>query len=158
MRSEDSGRGGSPVVVDEGQALETLEPRPRNRFRLETEVDVLVIGAGQAGLSVGYHLLTQGIRNFVLLDGNARIGDSWRQRWDSLRLFSAARFDGLDGMPFPAPPGTSRPRTRWPTTSRPTRGTSSSRCGMASGSKACPGREGVTWRPRVLNATSPGRW
>jgi putative flavoprotein involved in K+ transport len=104
MRSEDSAGGGSPVVVDEGQALETLEPRPRSRFRLETEVDVLVIGAGQAGLSVGYHLLTQGIRNFVLLDGNARVGDSWRQRWDSLRLFSAARFDGLDGMPFPAPP------------------------------------------------------
>ncbi|HEY1418594.1 MAG TPA: NAD(P)-binding domain-containing protein, partial [Myxococcaceae bacterium] len=39
-----------------------------------------------------------------ILDANARVGDSWRHRWDSLRLFSPARFDGLDGMPFPAPP------------------------------------------------------
>ena len=44
------------------------------------------------------------MRKFLILDANARIGDSWRRRWDSLRLFSAARFDGLDGMPFPAPP------------------------------------------------------
>src|SRR5262249_18604349 len=41
---------------------------------------------------------------FVILDAQARVGDSWRQRWDSLRLFSPARYDGLDGMPFPAPP------------------------------------------------------
>ena len=40
----------------------------------------------------------------MILDANARVGDSWRQRWDSLRLFTPARFDGLDGMPFPAPP------------------------------------------------------
>jgi putative flavoprotein involved in K+ transport len=42
----------------------------------------------------------------VILDGNERIGDSWRRRWDSLRLFTSARWDGLDGMPFPAPPDT----------------------------------------------------
>jgi putative flavoprotein involved in K+ transport len=40
----------------------------------------------------------------VILDANDRIGDSWRNRWDSLRLFTPAKFDGLDGMPFPAPP------------------------------------------------------
>src|SRR6185295_1601788 len=62
---------------------------------------VIVIGAGQAGLSVGYHLARHGVR-FVILDANGRIGDSWRNRWDSLRLFTPARYDGLDGMPFPA--------------------------------------------------------
>jgi putative flavoprotein involved in K+ transport len=65
--------------------------------------DVIVIGGGQAGLSVGYYLARRGQR-FVILDASERIGDSWRNRWDSLRLFSPARFDGLDGMPFPAPP------------------------------------------------------
>jgi putative flavoprotein involved in K+ transport len=43
---------------------------------------------------------------FVILDGEARVGDAWRKRWDSLRLFTPARFDGLDGMRFPAPGGT----------------------------------------------------
>ena len=73
---------------------------------LQTEqVQTIVIGAGQAGLSVGHHLARRGIP-FVILDANERVGDSWRQRWDSLRLFTPARFDGLDGMPFPAPAGT----------------------------------------------------
>jgi putative flavoprotein involved in K+ transport len=65
--------------------------------------DVVVIGAGQAGLSVGYHLSRLGLR-FVILDAERRVGDVWRKRWDSLRLFTPARYDGLDGMPFPAPP------------------------------------------------------
>ena len=67
--------------------------------------DVIVIGAGQAGLSVGYHLSRAADTRFVILEANARIGDSWRKRWDSLRLFTPAKFDGLDGMPFPAPDG-----------------------------------------------------
>lgn len=62
----------------------------------------IVIGGGQAGLSVGYYLARQG-RPFVILDASERVGDSWRQRWDSLRLFTPARFDGLVGMTFPAP-------------------------------------------------------
>jgi putative flavoprotein involved in K+ transport len=65
--------------------------------------DTLIIGGGQAGLSTGYYLQQQGY-NFVILDANKRIGDIWRTRWDSLRLFSPARYDGLPGMPFPAPP------------------------------------------------------
>ena len=69
---------------------------------MESErIETLVIGGGQAGLSVGYHLAKRG-RPFLILDANPRIGDSWRQRWDSLRLFTPARWDGLDGMPFPA--------------------------------------------------------
>ena len=70
---------------------------------MESErIETLVIGGGQAGLSVGYHLAKRG-RPFLILDANQRIGDSWRQRWDSLRLFTPARWDSLDGMPFPAP-------------------------------------------------------
>jgi putative flavoprotein involved in K+ transport len=65
-------------------------------------VQTVVIGGGQAGLSTGYHLARRGLR-FVILEANARIGDSWRNRWDSLRLFTPARFDGIAGMPFPAP-------------------------------------------------------
>jgi putative flavoprotein involved in K+ transport len=65
-------------------------------------IETVVIGGGQAGLSVGYHLLRRD-RPFVILDANQRIGDAWRKRWDSLLLFTPARYDGLAGMPFPAP-------------------------------------------------------
>jgi putative flavoprotein involved in K+ transport len=65
-------------------------------------IQAVVIGGGQAGLSTGYYLARHGIE-FVILEAHQRIGDSWRNRWDSLRLFTPARFDGLVGMPFPAP-------------------------------------------------------
>ncbi|MGE5333700.1 MAG: flavin-containing monooxygenase [Nitrososphaerota archaeon] len=64
--------------------------------------DMVVIGGGQAGLATGYFLKQQK-RDFIILDAGGRIGDAWRNRWDSLRLFTHARFDGLEGMPFPAP-------------------------------------------------------
>lgn len=63
--------------------------------------DTIVIGGGQAGMAVGYYL-TQQKRDFVILDASPRPGEAWRQRWDSLRLFTPARFDGLPGLPFPA--------------------------------------------------------
>ena len=62
--------------------------------------DVIVIGAGQTGLATGYHLAQRGL-SFTILEANTRIGDIWRSRWDSLRLFSPARYDGLPGMRFP---------------------------------------------------------
>jgi putative flavoprotein involved in K+ transport len=68
-------------------------------------LDVLVIGAGQAGLALGYHLQRAGLR-FTLLDAAPRVGESWRTRWDSLRLFTPAEFCSLPGMRFPAPAGT----------------------------------------------------
>jgi putative flavoprotein involved in K+ transport len=72
---------------------------------LNTErIDTVVIGGGQAGLAVGYYLARQK-RDFVILDANVRIGDSWRKRWDSLRLFTPASFNRLPGMAFPAPIG-----------------------------------------------------
>jgi len=70
--------------------------------------DVLVVGAGQSGLALGYHLQRRG-RQVLLVDRNERIGDSWRARWDSLKLYSPASRDGLPGMPFPAG------RTAYPT-------------------------------------------
>lgn len=73
--------------------------------RSSERVQVVVIGGGQAGLSVGYALAQRGL-SFVILEGRARVGDSWRARWDSLRLFTPARYDGLIGMPFPAAPYT----------------------------------------------------
>jgi putative flavoprotein involved in K+ transport len=66
------------------------------------DVGTVVIGGGQAGLAVGYHLKRRGLP-FVILDANHRVGDSWRQRWDSLRLFTPAWANGLPSMPFPAP-------------------------------------------------------
>jgi putative flavoprotein involved in K+ transport len=64
--------------------------------------ETIVIGGGQAGLSVGYYLKKHR-RSFVILDANERIGGSWRTRtWSSLRLFTPARYDGLPGWPFPA--------------------------------------------------------
>jgi putative flavoprotein involved in K+ transport len=63
--------------------------------------ETLIIGGGQAGLAAGYHLAKLG-RSFLILDAGARVGDSWRSRWDSMRLFTPARRDGLPGMPFPA--------------------------------------------------------
>lgn len=72
------------------------------------QTDVLVVGAGQSGLALGYHLRRRG-REVLLVDRNERIGDSWRARWDSLKLYSPASRDGLPGMPFPSG------RTSYPT-------------------------------------------
>jgi putative flavoprotein involved in K+ transport len=66
-------------------------------------IKVIVIGAGQAGLSTGYFLAKNNIR-FLILDTNERVGDSWRKRWNSLKLFTPAKFNGLAGMPFPSDP------------------------------------------------------
>ena len=100
------------------------------------DVETLIIGAGQAGLATGYHLARAG-REFLIVDAEERVGDGWRRQWDTLRLYSPARYDGLPGMPFPAPamvlpregrggrllrvvrravrpPGTSRPACRPP--------------------------------------------
>ena len=68
---------------------------------LDEHVETVVVGGGQAGLSVGYQLARRGLP-FVILDAGDRVGDSWRGRWDSLRLFTPARYDGLAGMRFPA--------------------------------------------------------
>jgi putative flavoprotein involved in K+ transport len=63
-------------------------------------IETVVVGGGQAGLSAGYHLAQRGLP-FVIVDANERIGDSWRKRWDSLRLFTPARYNALSGLSFP---------------------------------------------------------
>ena len=63
-------------------------------------VGTLVIGGGQSGLVMGYHLSRRGLP-YAIVDANHRIGDAWRNRWDSLRLFTPNRLNGLPGMPFP---------------------------------------------------------
>ena len=83
----------SRLGLDRGAGAPKRTPEPERH-------EVVVIGGGQAGLSVGYHLAQRKVP-FVILDANRRVGDSWRDRWDSLHLFTPRRFDALDGMPFP---------------------------------------------------------
>jgi putative flavoprotein involved in K+ transport len=89
--------------VEEGQALaDIMGAGDRAKVTSGGRChDVIVIGGGQAGLSVGHYLRHTGLR-FVILDESERVGDAWRHRWDSLRLFTPAKFDGLPGLPFPA--------------------------------------------------------
>ena len=74
---------------------------PYCRLMIE-QVDTVIVGGGQAGLAVGYHLAQRG-QSFVILDGNERTGDSWRLRWDSLQLFTPAYLNALPGLEFPGP-------------------------------------------------------
>jgi len=79
------------------------EPTSKPYFRLMSEqVETLIVGGGQAGLAVGYHLAQLG-RSFLILDENERTGDSWRNRWDSLQLFTPAYLNSLPGLKFPGP-------------------------------------------------------
>src|SRR3954449_3420974 len=86
-------------------ATDPTAHRPAPQTPRRTSLDVLVIGAGQAGLAVGYHLAARGMR-FLLVDAAAEIGHSWATRWDSLRLFTPAEYSALPGMAFPVAPGT----------------------------------------------------
>lgn len=71
----------------------------------DEQLDVLVVGAGQAGLAIGYHLAQRQLAHLIV-DAGPAIGHVWRNRWDSLRLFTPAEYDGLPGTPFTAPAGT----------------------------------------------------
>ena len=66
-------------------------------------LDTLVVGAGQAGLAAGYHLKRAGL-SFEILEARGEPGGSWPGYYDSLKLFSPARYSGLPGMPFPGSP------------------------------------------------------
>ena len=65
--------------------------------------DVIVVGGGQAGLALGYHLAKQA-KDFTILEAASEPAAAWRERWDSLKLFTSARYDGLPGMDFPGDP------------------------------------------------------
>ena len=80
----------------------TTTGRPQMAEPRDTEyVDTVIVGGGQAGLATAYHLARQG-KEYLILDANERVGDSWRKRWPSLRLYSPARYDSLPGQRFPA--------------------------------------------------------
>jgi putative flavoprotein involved in K+ transport len=64
--------------------------------------EVVVIGAGQCGLAAAHDLAKRGV-DFVVLEANERVGDNWRTRYDSLKLYSPAKYDALPGLPMPLP-------------------------------------------------------
>jgi putative flavoprotein involved in K+ transport len=70
---------------------------------IENNLDVLVIGGGQAGLAIGYHLKQAGYR-FLIVERNPHVGDSWRNRYDSLVLFTHRAYSALPGLPLPGDP------------------------------------------------------
>ena len=67
------------------------------------DFEVVVIGAGQAGLTMGYYLAQQG-RRFVILERSDSVASAWRERWESLTLFTPRRYSALPGLPFPGGP------------------------------------------------------
>ena len=80
---------------------ETQSPSPNGA--VSDHLDVIVVGGGQAGLAIGYFLARQG-RKFAILEAAEEPGAAWRARWDSLKLFTPARYSGLPGLPFPGDP------------------------------------------------------
>src|SRR3954467_1392459 len=65
--------------------------------------EAIVVGGGQAGLALGY-FLSQQRRDFLILEAAEGPAAAWRERWESLRLFTSARYDSLPGRPFPGDP------------------------------------------------------
>ena len=90
-----------------------VSPRMKRQPRLfgSERFDVVVIGAGQAGLALGHFLARQG-RRFVIVEAGDSVGSAWRGRWDSLALFTPRRYDGPPGSSSPATPTGTPPATR----------------------------------------------
>jgi putative flavoprotein involved in K+ transport len=113
------GRGGAAGSTDPapardratngGAAGERPEPTARaaragwREVGDDDRVEVIVVGAGQAGLAIGFYLARQG-RRFMILEAADAVGAAWRHRWDSLALFTPRRYDGLPGVGFPGDP------------------------------------------------------
>jgi cation diffusion facilitator CzcD-associated flavoprotein CzcO len=95
------------VTISEPTPQHASEPTTRKECRdyraIDRALPVAVVGGGQAGLAVSYHLRQQDL-DHVVLDASEHAGDPWRTRWDSLRLFTPARLDHLDAMHFRGPP------------------------------------------------------
>jgi putative flavoprotein involved in K+ transport len=83
----------------------TEQGQVRQDIADDRQLDVIIVGAGQAGLAMAWQLRQRKLR-FVVLEAASEVGHVWRSRWDSLTLFTPAQYDGLPGMPFPAPADT----------------------------------------------------
>jgi putative flavoprotein involved in K+ transport len=83
--------------------MEASQREPGAARDTGSDYEVVVVGAGQAGLAIGYFLEQRG-RRFVILEAANSIGSAWRDRWDSLTLFTPRRYSGLPGLPFPGDP------------------------------------------------------
>ena len=83
--------------------MQDSDAKPEAPASSASSYDVVVIGAGQSGLAMGYFLRRQG-RSFVILDAAESIGAAWRSRWESLTLFTPRRYNSLPGLPFPGDP------------------------------------------------------
>jgi putative flavoprotein involved in K+ transport len=81
------------------EAARALQPRAQQT----ADFEVVVIGAGQAGLTMGYYLARQG-RRFVILERSDAVASAWRERWESLTLFTPRRYSALPGLSFPGDP------------------------------------------------------
>jgi hypothetical protein len=95
----------SRVSNDPIQQGRTMHEEMSQNTSPDRLLDAVVIGGGQAGLAIAWHLQRQGLR-FVVLEAGSELGHTWRHRWDSLKLFTPAQYDGLPGIPFPAPADT----------------------------------------------------
>ena len=105
-RKHAAGRG---ISMNRGDSPESLEPSVRVPSARSPEgpdddqVEVVVVGAGQAGLAIGFFLARQG-RRFLILEAADSVGAAWRDRWDSLALFTPRRYDALSELGFPGDP------------------------------------------------------
>ena len=85
--------------------LPETQPTPATDPKVDPQgsYDVLVIGAGQAGLTLGYYLRQAGVR-FLIVDAADQVGSAWAQRWDSLVLFTPRRYNAMPGLSFNGDP------------------------------------------------------
>jgi len=94
-----NGGGTDERLEPSARALEAARHEAGNDGRME----VIVVGAGQAGLAMGFYLARQGLQ-FRILEAADTVGAAWRERWDSLALFTPRRYDALPGLDFPGDP------------------------------------------------------
>ena len=92
------------MTTHRGDAM-TEQGHSRQDAADDRQLDVVIVGGGQAGLAMAWHLRQRKLR-FIVLEAAPELGHVWRSRWDSLTLFTPAQYDGLPGMPFPAPADT----------------------------------------------------
>jgi putative flavoprotein involved in K+ transport len=93
---------GNPKESHHMNVAERADDRSAKDGRVE-RYEVVVVGAGQTGLAIGRELARAG-RRFVILEAGSAVGAAWRERWDSLVLFTPRRYSGLPGLPFPGDP------------------------------------------------------